>query len=63
MLIGGFLFFFGGVFYIIAGAIYYAVSREPVGTTALILTAGLAELIAFFLLFTQNRLGYQPEDN
>jgi hypothetical protein len=29
----------------------------------LILTAGLAELVAFYLLFTQNRIGYQPEDN
>jgi len=60
---GGYLFLLGGIFYIITGAIYYAVTREPVGTTALILTAGLAELVAFYLLFTQNRIGYQPEDN
>ena len=60
---GGYLFFLGGLFYIITGSIYYFITREPVGTTALILTAGLAELVAFFLLFTQNRLGYQPEDN
>ncbi len=60
---GGYLFFLGGLFYIITGSIYYAVTREPVGTTALILTAGLAELVAFYLLFTQNRIGYQPEDN
>jgi hypothetical protein len=50
---GGYLFFLGGLFYIITGAIYYVVTKEPVGTTALI----------FFLLFTQKRLGYQPEDN
>jgi len=60
---GGFLFLLGGIFYIITGAIYYVVTKEPVGTTALILTAGLAELVAFYLLFTQNRIGYQPEDN
>lgn len=63
MKIGGFLFLLGGLFYFATGGIYYLISREPVGTTALVLTAGLAELIAFFLLFTQNRLGYQPEDN
>ena len=60
---GGYLFLLGGLFYIITGTIYYVVTREPVGTTALILTAGLAELVAFYLLFTQNRIGYQPEDN
>jgi hypothetical protein len=60
---GGFLFLYGGLFYFIVGAIYFVVSREPVGTTALVLTGGLAVLIAFYLLFTQNRLGYQPEDN
>ena len=60
---GGYLFLLGGIFYIITGAIYYVVTKEPVGTTAMILTAGLAELVAFYLLFTQNRIGYQPEDN
>jgi hypothetical protein len=60
---GGFLFLYGGLFYFVVGAIYFVVSREPVGTTALVLTGGLAVLIAFYLLFTQNRLGYQPEDN
>ena len=53
---GGYLFLLGGLFYIITGGVYYWVSREPVGTTALILTAGLAELVAFFLLFTQKRI-------
>ena len=60
---GGFLFLYGGLFYFVVGAIYFVVSREPVGTTALVLTGGLAVLIAFYLLFTQNRLGYQPEYN
>lgn len=59
----GYLFLYGGLFYFLVGGIYYYVSREPVGTTALVLTGGLAALVAFFLLFTQNRLGYQPEDN
>jgi disulfide bond formation protein DsbB len=59
----GVLFFLGSLFYFVIGAIYFVVSKEPVGTTALVLTGGLAILIAFFLLFTANRLGYQPEDN
>lgn len=53
---GGYLFLLGGLFYIITGAIYYFVTREPVGTTALILTAGLAELVAFYLLYSKTEL-------
>ncbi len=60
---GGWLFFWGAVFYFVVGAIYFFFTKEPVGTTALVLTGGLAILVAFFLLFTANRLGYQPEDN
>ncbi len=63
MKIGGWLFFWGAVFYFVVGAIYFYVTQEPVGSTALVLTGGLALLVAFYALFTQNRLGYQPEDN
>ncbi len=35
---------------------------EWVGTTALVLTAGLAILIAFYVLFTARRIGTRPED-
>lgn len=60
---GGWLFFWGAVFYLSVGAAYHFIARDPVGTTALVLTGGFALLIAFYVLFTQNRLGYQPEDN
>ncbi|MFZ9701828.1 MAG: cytochrome c oxidase subunit 4 [Candidatus Nanopelagicales bacterium] len=60
---GGWLFFWGAVFYFVVGGIYFAFTKEPVGTTALVLTGGLAILTAFFLIFTANRIGYQPEDN
>jgi hypothetical protein len=63
MKIGGWLFFWGGAFYFAVGYIYYLVTKEPVGTTALVLTGGLAALVAFYVLFTQKRIGYQPEDN
>ena len=60
---GGWLFFWGAVFYLVVGGIYFWYTGEPVGSAALILTGGFAALIAFYVLFTQRRLGYQPEDN
>jgi len=60
---GGWLFFWGAVFYLGVGAIYFWFTGEPVGSAALLLTGGFAALIAFYVLFTQKRLGYQPEDN
>jgi len=60
---GGYLFLYGSLFYFVIGAIYFVFSKDPVGTTALVLTGGLAILIAFYLLFTVRRIGYQPEDN
>ncbi len=60
---GGYLFLYGSLFYFLISAIYFIISKDPVGTTALVLTGGLAILIAFYLLFTVRRIGYQPEDN
>jgi hypothetical protein len=47
---------------IVAGVYGYLSDWEPVGTTALALSAGLALLVAFYLSFTGNRLGPRPED-
>jgi len=43
-------------------AIYWYMSKEPAGTTALALTTGLSGMIGFYLLFTARRLGPRPED-
>jgi hypothetical protein len=46
----------------VLAVIYWFVAEEAVGTTALVLTAGLCFLIAFYVLFTGRRVGERPED-
>ena len=62
MKIEGRLFAAGAVFYAIVAVVYWAITKEIVGTTALTLTAGLAGLVGFYTLFTGNRVGVRPED-
>lgn len=56
---------FGGLsaFFALLGVIYWALAHEPAGTAALIFTAGLGFLIAFYLLFTAKRVEPLPEDD
>ncbi len=63
MKFGGKLFAYGCVFYFLVAAVYGFMSHDPVGTTAIALTGGLAFLIAFYVLFTAKRVGPLPEDN
>ena len=56
------LFLAGIVFYTASAIVYGLWAREPAGTTALALTAGLALLIGFYLSFTGSRIGERPED-
>jgi hypothetical protein len=60
---GGLLFACGTAFYALVTVVYWFMSREPIGTTALALTGGLAFLIGFYALFTARRVGALPEDN
>ena len=62
MKIEGRLFAAGAVFYAIVAVVYWSITKEIVGTTALTLTAGLAALVGFYTLFTGNRVGIRPED-
>ena len=59
------LLFIGlSVFYAIMTVIYWQLGGEPVGVTAIALSAGLALIIGFYLWFTSRRLGnVLPEDN
>jgi heme A synthase len=43
--------------------VYWYVSHDPTGTTALALSVGLAVLVGFYVLFTGRRLPQRPEDN
>ncbi|MCU1620220.1 MAG: ctaF, partial [Modestobacter sp.] len=50
------------VFCIAAAVIYGVWSREPIGTTALSLSAGLTALIGGFFWFVSRRIDARPED-
>ena len=62
MKVEGRIFAFGAVFFIVVAAIYWYVSRDPIGTTALALCGGLAFLVGFYVLFTAKRVYPRPED-
>ena len=50
------------VFCLVAGVVYGVWSREPIGTTALILSGGLTGLIGGFFWFISRRIDARPED-
>jgi Cytochrome c oxidase subunit IV len=50
------------IFCIAAAVVYGVWSREPIGTTALILSAGLTGLIGGFFWFISRRIEARPED-
>ncbi len=50
------------VFCIVAAAVYGIWSREPIGTTALVLSGGLTGLIGGFFWFVSRRIDARPED-
>ena len=50
------------VFCLVAGVVYGFWAREPIGTTALILSGGLTGLIGGFFWFVSRRIDARPED-
>ena len=50
------------VFCVIAAVVYGFWSREPIGTTALVLSGGLTGLIGGFFWFVSRRIDARPED-
>ena len=63
MKVEGWLFLGCGVFFGGADIVYWYVSYDPTGTTALALAVGLALLTGFYVLFTGRRLPRRPEDD
>jgi hypothetical protein len=58
------LFAFLSIFYVIMTVIYYYVGGEAVGITGMLLSACLAGMVAFYVWFTQKRIGTAiPSDN
>ena len=52
------------IFYVIMTIIYWLIDGEPLGITGLLLSAGLAGMVGFYVWFTQKRIGkILPEDN
>ena len=49
-------------FCVVAAIVYGLWSYEPIGTTALVLSAGLTGLIAGFFFFISRRIDARPED-
>jgi hypothetical protein len=50
------------LFCVIAAVVYGLWAREPIGTTALVLSAGLTGLIGGFFWFVSRRIDARPED-
>ncbi len=51
-----------GVACVIAATVYGIWSQEPIGTTALVLSAGLTFLVGGFFWFVSRRIDARPED-
>ena len=49
-------------FCVVAAVVYGVWSREPIGTTALVLSGGLTGLIGGFFWFVSRRIDARPED-
>lgn len=64
MKFGSRLFLFLAAFYGVVTVIYWQMANEPVGITALALSAGLALIIGYYFWFIDRRSnGILPEDN
>lgn len=62
MKIEGYLFSFLAVFFLPVTVVYWLLSKDPTGTTALAMSVGLAVMIGYYLLFTARRMEPRPED-
>lgn len=63
MKIEGLLFAGGAAFYAVIATVYWVITKEIVGSTALALTGALAFLVGFYVLYTSRRVGVRPEDD
>jgi hypothetical protein len=62
MKVEGLLFALISAFLLSITLVYWLLSRDPTGTTALGLSGGLAFIIGYYLLFTSRRMEARPED-
>jgi hypothetical protein len=62
MKVEGLLFAAISAFLLSITLVYWLLSRDPTGTTALALSGGLAFIVGYYLLFTSRRMEARPED-
>lgn len=62
MKLEGRLMLFATAFFLIVGSVYWYTSRDPIGTTALLMCSALAFLVGFYLRYTARRVYPRPED-
>lgn len=60
---GGLIMASLSAFFIIVAPVYWFMSEDPTGTTALVLTLCLTLFITLYLLLVARRTGQGPEDN
>ncbi|MGV9526701.1 cytochrome c oxidase subunit 4 [Streptomyces cellulosae] len=63
MKIQGKMFMWLSLFFLAMAVVYGLWSKEPVGTTALVLSFGLSIMIGFYLGFTARRVDVGAQDN
>lgn len=62
MKVEGIVFNFFGLFAGACALVYWFWAKDPTGTAALTLTAGLGLLVGGYLIFTGRRIGMRPQD-
>jgi hypothetical protein len=62
MRVEGYVFAGVGVFLLATDVVYWMLSEDATGTTALFVSVLLSGLIAFYLLYTSRRIDPRPED-
>jgi hypothetical protein len=62
MRVEGLIFSLLAVFLLVTAGVYWVLSRDPTGFTALLLCGGMAFIVGYYVLFTARRMELRPED-
>ena len=62
MKVEGLIFSLLAVFLLVVAGVYWLLSRDPTGFTALVLCGGMAFIVGYYVLFTARRMEERPED-
>ena len=62
MKVEGLLFAIYALFLLASAAVYWLLSNDPTGSVCILLSGGLAFIVAYYLMFTGRRMEARPED-